>query len=48
MHRHLKESIDITVKSTLTITDIRYIKNNLYRALSEQLPKCIYLFLLIV
>ncbi|CAI6348294.1 unnamed protein product [Macrosiphum euphorbiae] len=39
MHRHLKESIDFSVKSTLTITDIRYIKNNLYRARSEQLPK---------
>jgi hypothetical protein len=33
MHRHLKESINISVKSTLTITDIRYIKNNLYRVI---------------
>jgi len=36
MHRHLKESIDVSDKNTLTITDIRYIKNNLYRARSEQ------------
>jgi hypothetical protein len=43
MHRHLKESIDISVKSTLKITDIHYVKNNLYRARSEQLPKFIYL-----
>ncbi|XP_025405326.1 uncharacterized protein LOC112679648 [Sipha flava] len=39
MHRHLKECIDISVKSTLTITDIRYMNYNLYRARSEQLPK---------
>jgi hypothetical protein len=39
MHRHLKESIDISAKCTLTITDIRYIKNNLHRTRSEQLPK---------
>ncbi|KAE9523833.1 hypothetical protein AGLY_015721 [Aphis glycines] len=39
MNRYLKESIDVSVKNTLTITDIRYIKNNLYRARSEQLPK---------
>ncbi|XP_025421089.1 uncharacterized protein LOC112691152 [Sipha flava] len=39
MHRHLKESIDISVKSTLAIIGIRYIKNYLYRAQSEQLPK---------
>jgi hypothetical protein len=35
MHRYLKES----VKITLTITDIRCIKNNLYRVRNEQLPK---------
>lgn len=39
MHRHLKEIINVSVKSTLTITDIRYIKYNLYRARSEQLLK---------
>jgi hypothetical protein len=39
MHRHLKEGdIDISVKNTLKITDIRSTKNNLYRARSEQLP----------
>jgi hypothetical protein len=39
IHRNLIESIDISVKSTLTITDIHYIKNNLYRTRREQLPK---------
>lgn len=39
MHRHLKASIDVSVKNALTITDIRYIQKYLYRARSEQLPK---------
>lgn len=39
MHRLLKENIDVSVKNMLTITNIRSIKYNIYRARNEKLPK---------